>query len=119
MTSQLRLCQGFAPACSHPVFGKSFLRELPTLQSNMSLLANILGFSAFGLAVRMGQLGIQRRNLLDNPGAHLISMGVFGFAGYWAYKWELHSTELIAERRAAIADQRRQRMANAAALADA
>ena len=46
-------------------------------------------------------------------------MGVFGFAGYWAYKWELHSTELIAERRAAIADQRRQRMANAAALADA
>ena len=32
----------------------------------MSLLANILGFSAFGLAVRMGQLGIQKRNLLDS-----------------------------------------------------
>ena len=51
-------------------------------------------------------------------------MGVFGFVGYWAYKWEIRSTELIAERRASIADERRQRMAktngdNGAALADA
>lgn len=38
-------------------------------------------------------------------------MGVFGFVGYWAYKWEIRSTELLAERRASIADQRRQRMA--------
>lgn len=40
-------------------------------------------------------------------------MGVFGFVGYWAYKWETRSTELIAEKRASIADQRRQRMARA------
>ncbi|KAF8623601.1 hypothetical protein AX17_007304 [Amanita inopinata Kibby_2008] len=79
----------------------------------MSLLANILGFSAFGLAARMGQLGIQKRNLLDNPGGHLISMGVFGFVGYWAYKWDLRSTELIAEKRAAIAEHRRQQIAKA------
>jgi hypothetical protein len=32
----------------------------------MSLLANILGFSAFGLAARFGQLGIQKRNLFDS-----------------------------------------------------
>jgi hypothetical protein len=37
-------------------------------------------------------------------------MGVFGVVGYWAYKWEMRSTELIAEKRASIADQRRQRM---------
>ncbi|KAF8348943.1 hypothetical protein F5887DRAFT_542689 [Amanita rubescens] len=76
----------------------------------MPLLANVLGFSVFGLAVRMGQLGIQRRNLLDNPGGHLISMGVFSFVGYLAYQWDIRSAELITERRAAIADQRRQRM---------
>ncbi|KAK2460972.1 hypothetical protein APHAL10511_007442 [Amanita phalloides] len=79
----------------------------------MSLLANILGFSAFGLAARMGQLGIQKRNLLDNPGGHLISMGVFGFLGYWAYKWDIRAAELIAEKRAAIADRRRQQIAKA------
>jgi len=37
-------------------------------------------------------------------------MGVFGFVGYLAYNWDIRSTELITERRAAIADRRRQRM---------
>lgn len=32
----------------------------------MSLLANILGFSAVGLAARFGQLGIQKRNLFES-----------------------------------------------------
>lgn len=32
----------------------------------MALLGNILGFSAFGLAARLGQLGIQRRNPLES-----------------------------------------------------
>ncbi|PFH53169.1 hypothetical protein AMATHDRAFT_116828, partial [Amanita thiersii Skay4041] len=79
----------------------------------MPLFANILGFSAFGLAARMGQLGIQRRNLLENPGGHLISMGVFGFIGYWAYKWDTRSAELIAEKRAALTERRRQQIAKA------
>lgn len=32
----------------------------------MALLSSILGFSLFGLGARMGQLGIQKRNLLDS-----------------------------------------------------
>ena len=32
----------------------------------MSLFANVLGFSLFGLASRMGQLAIQKRNPLDS-----------------------------------------------------
>lgn len=32
----------------------------------MSMLANIVGFSLFGLAARVGQLGIQKRNLFDS-----------------------------------------------------
>lgn len=32
----------------------------------MGLLSNVLGFSAFGLAARIGQLGIQKRNPLES-----------------------------------------------------
>ncbi|KAF8071882.1 hypothetical protein FPV67DRAFT_1411468 [Lyophyllum atratum] len=73
----------------------------------MSLLTNILGFSAFGLAARMGQLGIQKRNILDNPGGHLLSMGVFGFAGYWVYKWDQRAAELLAQKRQEILEHRK------------
>ncbi|CAA7267066.1 unnamed protein product [Cyclocybe aegerita] len=72
----------------------------------MPLLANIIGFSFFGLAARIGQLSIQRRNLFSNPGGHLLSMGAFGFVGYWAYKWEVYSTALLVEKRQAIAEGR-------------
>lgn len=89
----------------------------------MSLLANILGFSAFGLAARMGQLGIQKRNVLDNPGGHLIAMGVFGYAGYWAYKWDQRAAVLLAEKRSELVERRQKQIAKteeaaATALAD-
>jgi hypothetical protein len=32
----------------------------------MALLSSIFGFSLFGLGARMGQLGIQKRNLLES-----------------------------------------------------
>ncbi len=38
----------------------------------MALLSSILGFSLFGLGARIGQLGIQKRNLLDS--AHPITV---------------------------------------------
>ncbi|KAF7424163.1 hypothetical protein PC9H_009466 [Pleurotus ostreatus] len=90
----------------------------------MSLLSNIVGFSLFGLAARFGQLGIQKRNLFDNPGAHLIAMGVFGYGGYWAYQWDQRAAVLIAEKRAEIQERRKQQVtaaeeAGAAALAHA
>ncbi|KAI0342796.1 hypothetical protein BDW22DRAFT_1330406 [Trametopsis cervina] len=69
----------------------------------MSLLTNIVGFSLFGLASRFGQLAIQKRNLFDNPGGHAIAMGAFGFAGYWAHKWDERAAELLALKRAQIA----------------
>ncbi|KAJ3515486.1 hypothetical protein NLJ89_g1717 [Agrocybe chaxingu] len=72
----------------------------------MPLLANIIGFSFFGLAARIGQLSIQRRNMFSNPGGHLLSMGAFGFVGYWAYKWEVYSTALLVEKRQAIVEGR-------------
>ena len=37
----------------------------------MALLSSILGFSLFGLGARMGQLGIQKRNLLDSTSSFL------------------------------------------------
>ncbi|KAI0707302.1 hypothetical protein C8Q76DRAFT_748700 [Earliella scabrosa] len=72
----------------------------------MSLLANIVGFSLFGLAARVGQLGIQRRPIMQNPVGHAIAMGTFGFAGYWAYQWDQRAAVLLAEKRAQIAERR-------------
>ncbi|KAF8150661.1 hypothetical protein B0H34DRAFT_801600 [Crassisporium funariophilum] len=72
----------------------------------MSLLANVVGFSLVGLAARFGQLGIQKQNLFMNPGGHILSMGAFGFAGYWAYKWDIRSGELLAQKRAEITERR-------------
>ncbi|RPD60138.1 hypothetical protein L226DRAFT_535071 [Lentinus tigrinus ALCF2SS1-7] len=72
----------------------------------MSLIANIVGFSLFGLAARVGQLGIQKRPLFDNPIGHAVAMGTFGFAGYWAYQWDQRAAVLLAAKRAEIAERR-------------
>jgi hypothetical protein len=95
----------------------------------MSLLANIIGFSFVGLAARFGHLGIQKRNLfssasipvvfmkslpdrgfgilLTDPGGHVLAMGAFGFVGYWAHYWEIHSSEMIQRKLEKIKEGRR------------
>jgi hypothetical protein len=50
-------------------------------------------------------------------------MGVFGYAGYWAYKWDLRAGVLLAEKRAELTERRQKHIAKteaaaAAALAD-
>ena len=37
-------------------------------------------------------------------------MGVFGFAGYWAYKWDIRSNELLVEKRQEILERRQKQM---------
>ncbi|KAF9243410.1 hypothetical protein BU15DRAFT_72088 [Melanogaster broomeanus] len=71
----------------------------------MALLSSIVGFSFFGLASRFGQLAIQKRNLMENLGGHAIAMGVFGYAGYWAHHYEIRTNELIAWKRAELAEK--------------
>lgn len=51
-------------------------------------------------------------------------MLAFGYFGYWAHQWDERASVLIAEKRAEIAERRRQRIAHAeeasaAALAEA
>jgi len=72
----------------------------------MSLIANIVGFSLFGLAARFGQLGIQQKNLFHNMSGHFASMGAFGVLGYWAYQWDQRAAVLMAEKRAQITSRR-------------
>ena len=48
--------------------------------------------------------------LAIDPGGHLLSMGVFGYAGYWAHYWEIRSRELLAERRQEILERRQKQM---------
>ncbi|VDB94296.1 unnamed protein product [Peniophora sp. CBMAI 1063] len=79
----------------------------------MGLLSTVLGFSAWGLASRFGQLGIQRRPLLDKPLGHAIAAGAFGFVGYWAYQWDVKSGEMLQGMRAEI-KERRQKQISAA-----
>ena len=40
-------------------------------------------------------------------GGHVIAMAVFGYGGYWAYKWDVRAAEIIAEKRAEIASRRK------------
>ena len=44
---------------------------------------------------------------------HIIAMGVFGYGGYWAYRWDIRAAELIAEKRAQITERREHRLAAA------
>lgn len=83
----------------------------------MSMLANIVGFSLFGLAARFGQLGIQKRNLFENFSGHVISMGAFGYAGYWAWRWDQRAAVLIQQKKAEIQEKRRVRQEHAEAEA--
>ncbi|KII85238.1 hypothetical protein PLICRDRAFT_116540 [Plicaturopsis crispa FD-325 SS-3] len=80
------------------------------------LLANILGFSIFGLAARLGPLGMQRRPLTFNPIGHLVAMGTFGFGEYWAVVWDEHAAVILAEKRAEIAERRQKLIEAAVAL---
>jgi hypothetical protein len=40
-------------------------------------------------------------------------MTVFGYAGYWAYRWDQRAAFLIAEKRAEIAERRDRQLATA------
>lgn len=40
-------------------------------------------------------------------GGHVISMGAFGYAGYWAWRWDIASTKMIQIKRAEIQEKRR------------
>ncbi|KAG7089458.1 hypothetical protein E1B28_011143 [Marasmius oreades] len=84
----------------------------------MSMLANIVGFSIFGLAARFGQLGIQKRNLFDNMAGHFIAMSIFGYGGYWAWRWDIKAAELIAKKKVEIAENQKLRVAKAEAIAE-
>ncbi|KAG1734660.1 hypothetical protein P692DRAFT_20753818 [Suillus brevipes Sb2] len=80
----------------------------------MALLGTIAGFSLFGLAARFGQLAIKKRNLMENLGGHALSMGVFGYAGYWAYQWDERAAVMLAQKRAEITERRERKLVQAA-----
>ncbi|OCH95341.1 hypothetical protein OBBRIDRAFT_700558, partial [Obba rivulosa] len=77
----------------------------------MAILSNILGFSLFGLASRMGQLSIERRPFTSNPASTGLCMAVFGYAGYWAWRWDERAAVILAEKRAQLEERRAKRAA--------
>ena len=92
-----------------------WLSSAASSASQYLVLLHALASSAF----RSGTCSIVRRQnyVPDLPltsclfgcvdlGGHAISMGAFGFAGYWAYKWDVRAGELLAAKRAEIAARR-------------
>lgn len=48
-----------------------------------------------------------------DPTAHVLSMAAFGYGGYWVHKWEIRAAEIIAEKKAEIAERRKLQIAQA------
>ncbi|KAG7558252.1 hypothetical protein FFLO_02815 [Filobasidium floriforme] len=73
----------------------------------MSLLANVLGFSAFGFATRCFQLGIQKKHMFEAPQTHLVAMAAFGAIGWGVYEMEGRQQIMIDQRRTMLLETRR------------
>ncbi|PKC69578.1 hypothetical protein RhiirA1_415464 [Rhizophagus irregularis] len=58
----------------------------------------VVGWSAFGFAVRVVALAIQQRPLLDKPATHALSTVFFGGVGSYVYYLEKRQLELIQKR---------------------
>ncbi|KAG8747341.1 hypothetical protein FRC10_001520 [Ceratobasidium sp. 414] len=65
----------------------------------MTVLGNVLGFGAFGMAARAWQLGVQKRPITQTPGSYLLSGAVFGAIGYWLVGVEERQNVLLAQKR--------------------
>ncbi|KAI9633409.1 uncharacterized protein MKK02DRAFT_39030 [Dioszegia hungarica] len=65
----------------------------------MSLLANVLGFSAFGFGVRCFQLGLQKEGMFTRPLGHIGAAAAFGGIGYAVYHMEQRQNHLLADRK--------------------
>ena len=44
-------------------------------------------------------------------------MVVFGFAGYWAHQWDIRAAQIIAEKKAELAERRQKQLEFAEAYA--
>ncbi|KIK45352.1 hypothetical protein CY34DRAFT_801711 [Suillus luteus UH-Slu-Lm8-n1] len=51
---------------------------------------------------------------MENLGGHALSMGVFGYAGYWAYQWDERAAVMLAQKRAEITERRERKLVQAA-----
>ncbi|KAJ9115472.1 hypothetical protein QFC22_005230 [Naganishia vaughanmartiniae] len=65
----------------------------------MSLLANVLGFSAFGFATRCFQLGLQKRFMFEAPQTHALTMAGFGAFGWGVYELEQRQKQVLLAHR--------------------
>ncbi|AFR97997.1 hypothetical protein C343_01920 [Cryptococcus neoformans C23] len=72
----------------------------------MSLLASILGFSAFGFGARCLQLGLQKRPIFDAFHGHAYAVIGFGMLGAGAYHVDQKQAELLTKKKKAMLEQR-------------
>jgi len=49
---------------------------------------------------------------------HVIAMGVFGYGGYWAWRWDQKAAQLIEMKKAEISENRKERLEKMEAMAE-
>ncbi|BFZ55834.1 hypothetical protein PYCC9005_002875 [Savitreella phatthalungensis] len=82
----------------------------------MSLLANLAGWSAFGMLTRSFQLALQRKSQTETLHVTGVYAAVFGGVGYYLYNAEQRQKVLLQEKKEALLESRARR---AAAASDA
>ncbi|OLL22023.1 hypothetical protein NEOLI_004737 [Neolecta irregularis DAH-3] len=65
----------------------------------MPMKENLIGWAAFGLAVRFYQLGLQKLPLFNNPSGHVLSMVGCAAVGGWLYTIEVKQLDAMRDRR--------------------
>ncbi|KAH8826343.1 hypothetical protein DL96DRAFT_1710926 [Flagelloscypha sp. PMI_526] len=87
-----------------PAFGRPGWSVMTTDRISDTKWGCITGGAVFGVAVRMYSLGIQRRRLTAWPMGHVLHGVVFGYVGYWVWRYDMRMKEILAE---GYANQRR------------
>ncbi|WFD22979.1 hypothetical protein MEQU1_001663 [Malassezia equina] len=71
-----------------------------------SAALSALGYAGFGLLARCYALGIQKRNIFDNPGGHLAFAGAFGAIGYWLHGVKKSQEQLLEKQQQQLLERR-------------
>ncbi|PKI85611.1 hypothetical protein MVES_000718 [Malassezia vespertilionis] len=65
-----------------------------------------IGYAGFGFLARCYALGIQKRNIFDNFGGHIMFAGAFGALGYWLHGVKFYQQALLEKKQEELATRR-------------
>ncbi|KAM0750872.1 hypothetical protein T439DRAFT_325919 [Meredithblackwellia eburnea MCA 4105] len=63
------------------------------------MLGYISAWAGMGFGVRCYALALQKRNIFENFGGHLFSVGAFSGLGYYFYNLDIRQKALLADKK--------------------